>query len=358
MATNFPQTLGMQYDPYAELIAAQEAKLAKPQAPAYSPEEQAQRVAQNQREYELGMLGQLSGDQALGGVGGHVLKQAMAMRSPRVTEKGTADQLRGTFTYSPEYLREQDQNQLARFQQASAGAQQQKILAANAAAERADLARQRAEDQRALHAAIASNRTEPLVAVIGPDGAPVYLPRSQANGMRPAPTGGGGAAGEDERKAAGWFDQASLAFATMKDAMTKEPQAASPGYLEMGAKAVPKLGEDLSYMAQSPQRQRFTTAASSFSEAVLRAATGAGVTRDEAMQKVRELTPRFGESAEATADKEARASMYLGSLLKRAGRAAPQTGGASGGWGPSPAAGGDGWGIRPIVAPNPTHGGQ
>lgn len=322
MATNFPQTLGQYSDPYAAMIAAQEARLAQPQAPAYTPEQQAQRIAQNQREYELGMLGQLSGDEALSGAGGHVLRQALAARSPRVTEKGVADPLRGTFTYSPDYLREQDEAKLGRYQQASAGARSQYEQARAAAAERADLARQRAQDQRELRALMASNRAEPLVAVVGPDGNPVLVPRSQAQGMRPAATGGGQPS-EDERKAGGWLQQASLAFANMEQASKKAPTAAKPTLGERALSMVPMVGDDLAFANMPDERQQFVSAASSFSEAVLRAATGAGVNEAEARQKVLELTPRFGEREASLADKRARTEMYLRSLELRAGRALP-----------------------------------
>lgn len=96
MAQVLTQALGGDFDPYAAMIEAQRAQLAKPMAPAYTPEEQQQRIAQNQREYMLGLAAALSGDEGIAGVGGHVLKNALAARAPRVTEKGVADPLRGT----------------------------------------------------------------------------------------------------------------------------------------------------------------------------------------------------------------------------------------------------------------------
>lgn len=317
---------GEYVDPYQALLEAQRAKIAQPQGPMYSPEEQAQRVAQNQREYEVGMLGLLSGDQNLGGAGGHVLKQAMAARTPRVTERGTTDQLRGTHTYFPEFLRQQDEDKYAQMQQRSAQAFGSHQEAQQRAAERADLARQRSEDQRALHALIGSNRPEPLVAIVGADGKPVLVPRSQANGMTPY-SAGGSQPNEDERKAAGWLQQAGLAFTNMSQAIKKDPAAAQPTVKEKAAGFVPWVGRDLAFASMDDSRQQYTTAASSFSEAVLRAATGAGVNKDEALQKVEELTPRFGEKEASIKDKENRALMYLQSLQVRAGRAAPAGGG-------------------------------
>lgn len=313
---------GEYVDPFQAILEAQRAKIAQPQAPMYSPEEQAQRVAQNQREYEIGMLGLLSGDQGLGGVGGHVLKQAMAARQPRVTERGTTDQLRGTHTYFPEFLRQQDEDKYAQMQQRSAQAFGAHQEAQQRAAERADLARQRSEDQRALHALIGSNRPEPLVAIVGSDGKPVLVPRSQANGMTPY-SPGGSQPGEDERKAGGWLQQASLAFTNMAQAARKDPEAVSPTIKERAARFIPFAGDDVAFATMSEPRQQYTTAASSFSEAVLRAATGAGVNKEEALQKINELTPRIGESPGSIADKQKRMEMYLQSLELRAGRALP-----------------------------------
>lgn len=150
MAQVLTQALGEYVDPYAAAIAAQRARLEQPQAPAFTPEQQAQRVAQNRQLMELGLLGQLSGDQGFGEVGGQVLRQAVAARSPRVTERGTADPLRGTFTYSPEFLREQDETKLAKLEQASAGARGNYQSQLAAAAERRERDREKFENQKEL----------------------------------------------------------------------------------------------------------------------------------------------------------------------------------------------------------------
>lgn len=151
MATMFPQTLGAEYvGPYAAAIAAQRARLEQPQAPAFTPEQQAQRVAQNQRLMELGLLGRLSGDQGFGEVGGEVLRQAVTARTPRVTERGTADPLRGTFTYSPDYLREKDEAELKNLERASAAVRGNRQSQLDAAAERRERDREKFENQKEL----------------------------------------------------------------------------------------------------------------------------------------------------------------------------------------------------------------
>jgi hypothetical protein len=120
---------------------------------------------------------------------------------------------------------------------------------------------------------------------------------------------------EDERKAAGWVNQARLASQQMNDAILKDPTASDQGIIET------VLPSGLSRPILSEQRQRFNDAASSFAEAALRAATGAGINESEAKQKIYELTPRYGDKPSAIQDKVTRQEMYLKSLESRAGSA-------------------------------------
>lgn len=141
--------------------------------------------------------------------------------------------------------------------------------------------------------------------------------------------GGGGVATEDERKAAGWLAQATNAYNNMLGAMyTKEGKktgAEAPGVIESAVKGLPFVGEGSAALARGTDRQKFTQAASSLSEALLRAATGAGVNKDEAKQKLEELTPLFTDDAETRKQKLAAIPVYLESLKSRAGRAAPSS---------------------------------
>lgn len=128
-------------------------------------------------------------------------------------------------------------------------------------------------------------------------------------------------ASEDERKAAGWLNQATKAWENMKAVAFDEL-----GKIKTGV-AVPSLGESLPLPGAiknsmlSPDRQKFNQAASSLSEALLRAATGAGVNAYEAEQKIAELTPKFGDSEDVIIQKFEAVPMYLESLKARSGRA-------------------------------------
>jgi hypothetical protein len=165
-------------------------------------------------------------------------------------------------------------------------------------------------------------------------GAPVYQNNktgllmthdAQGNPVRyqGAPTGKN-AASEDERKGAGWLGQAENAKANVDRVVAEHPNAMKPGVVESVAGWLPgKWGDDLANSVRSGDRQKFVQAASSFSEAALRMATGAGVNRDEAIQKINELTPRFGDKPDVIKQKMESWDGYIAQFKARAGRAAP-----------------------------------
>jgi hypothetical protein len=143
-----------------------------------------------------------------------------------------------------------------------------------------------------------------------------------------AATAGTGKLTEDQGKATGWLVQADNAFGNMKKAMAADSSAARPGLTDAIA-AIPSfgLGEVAANSMRSPARQQFMQGASSLSEALLRAATGAGVNKDEALQKVKELTPVFGEDSTTTKQKMDSIPLYIESLKVRAGPGAKQLSG-------------------------------
>jgi hypothetical protein len=82
------------------------AELAKPEAaagPMFTPEQVEQRQTQNDSLVHAGLVGQLSQDKAISGVGGGVFKQALAARQPVTSKQGILDPLTGQLSESPEY---------------------------------------------------------------------------------------------------------------------------------------------------------------------------------------------------------------------------------------------------------------
>jgi hypothetical protein len=136
-----------------------------------------------------------------------------------------------------------------------------------------------------------------------------------------------GPASEDERKAGAWFAQASNARNNMESIVRTAPSAAYPSVAERAAGFIPGVGADIANALRPENRQKFVQAAESMSEALLRAATGAGVTKDETNQKLRELVPQLGDKPGTVQQKLAAYDVYMGALRTRAGRALP-TGGS------------------------------
>jgi hypothetical protein len=151
----FPMTLGPPpdpqfVDPYEAQMAALRKKMEQPPAPLYTPEQIGERRATNQREYELGLLGQLSGNEQLGNVGGQIFKRALAQRDPRLSERGSTDQLSGQFQYSPDYMRQHEEMQMAALESKSAQERSRFDAARASAEERRWLATQGLQNQRFL----------------------------------------------------------------------------------------------------------------------------------------------------------------------------------------------------------------
>ena len=146
------------------------------------------------------------------------------------------------------------------------------------------------------------------------------------SGVQPL-LGKGAGMTEDQGKATGWLVQAESAYKNMKSAMAANPGASMPGLNDVLAK-VPMMGPVANSM-RGEERQRFLQSSESFHEAVLRAATGAGVNKDEAAQKARELTPQLGDSQAVINQKMAAYPVYIESLKVRAGPGAKKAAGIS-----------------------------
>lgn len=158
--------------------------------------------------------------------------------------------------------------------------------------------------------------------VAGPDGKPLMGKRADQTLT------------EDQGKATGWLVQAENAYKNMLaagfDAKGEPKSAAYPG-INDALGWLPGVG-GLANALRTEDRQKFLQASSSLSEALLRAATGAGVNEAEAAQKIRELTPLWGEAAAVTKQKMDSIPLYIASLKIRAGPGASRAaaiGGAS-----------------------------
>lgn len=149
---------------------------------------------------------------------------------------------------------------------------------------------------------------------------PVGQPVVDAGGQ---PIGGNKAKlTEDQGKATSWLVQANNAFKNMQDVTARNPSATKPGMADAVA-AIPGMSA-IGNSFRSPDRQKFNQGASSLSEALLRAATGAGINQHEAEQKIREVTPVWGDSDEVIKQKMDAIPLYIDSLKVRSGPGAKQ----------------------------------
>ena len=148
-----------------EMALAQLAQPKSPAPPRYTPEEIAARIQSNNQQMELGLLGQMSQDEAMGNVGGQIFKQAMSARTPVQNTRGTLDPLTGETALDPAYAEEQDDRQRDRVFQAALRFEDQRMRAderaARAAAE-AQLRRELAATRSGANAGIAQLRADLL----------------------------------------------------------------------------------------------------------------------------------------------------------------------------------------------------
>ena len=174
-----------------------------------------------------------------------------------------------------------------------------------------------------------TNANQPLVAVLDANGQPTYVPRNQAMGKAPYNPNQAKLT-EDQAKASGWLSQATNAYNNMQNVMYKTDPTTGMPLLDANGKPQlnysnikPSTGEMLASSlgmpgaAQTAPRQKFVQAGSSMSEALLRAATGAGVNKEEAAQKVKELTPQYFDKPEVIQQKLEAIPVYLESLKVR-----------------------------------------
>ncbi|MGY4828198.1 hypothetical protein ACVNIS_06450 [Sphaerotilaceae bacterium SBD11-9] len=275
-------------NPYEQRLEAQRRLLADPM-----------RQSQAQRENALALLGMLSGDEALGNVGGAMLTKAARQQQReddqalRLEDKAAA--------YSGAYA---EARQRTQERQEAAEAQRQF----------------QGQQNELMRRALAGNQG--LVQVMGPNGAPMWVQRPDAIGQQPVPAGGGKPT-VDEAQSASRFNASRNAMDQVERVLKENPEAAQPNFKEYVTGKIPVFGEDAAYGAMTPQRQQFVTAMSTMGDAFMHDATGAGASDTEARRKLREITPVYGEHPATTSMKMQTAKTYLEGLRTRAGSAAP-----------------------------------
>lgn len=279
-------------DPFAPTIAAQRAMLEKA-------------MTERQRLHDLGMLGMLSGDEALGRVGGAVMRQGESQadyhrdRTDRL-EQRAADGQRAWQAARQQAQERTEQAEANRAWQAEQREMQRQFLASQNAATRA-----------------ARGSSEPLVQVFDPNsGAIMYAPRSQAVGMQAPPRATGNAT-EGERNAAGFAQRMTEATRLLDANEDRGKQSATTQALG----AVPMVGGYMQRGAMSAPQQQYDQASQDWIRAKLRKESGAAIGVQEMAQEYATYFPMPGDGPEVIAQKRQARAVANDGMWQSAGRA-------------------------------------
>ena len=156
-----------------------------------------------------------------------------------------------------------------------------------------------------------SGAPEPLHAVIGPDGKPVLLPRSQAVGKTPA-SGTSKAASGLEKRALNFFNRAQQADKELEDLESQIQQ------LDLGGQAWQALAPNF---LQTQLGQSYTAAQRAFTEARLRKDSGAAIPPQEFKNDRQTYFAQPGDSNETLEQKRRGRAAILASLGFESGQA-------------------------------------
>lgn len=160
---------------------------------------------------------------------------------------------------------------------------------------------------------------EPLEAVIGADGNPILLPRSQARGMRPATTREQPT--EDERKSAGFYRQMQEAMATLDEV---ENDLSEKDLYQIQSLPQEELMGLANRGQMSEAAKRYLRAFEQFTEARMRPVSGAAISDSEFARDRRTYAKQFAETPAVAKDRKAARTSALEALKSRASRALPK----------------------------------
>ena len=273
---------------------------------------------ENDKAYKLGMVAMLNPNQGVQQLGGTMFKNALAQRTPQVTEHGIANPLTGEWSYSPEYQRQKLDAQITAARQHAADTEDKGI-------DRTAARREGYAFKKWMAANKPQQPDRTLVIVQNPDGSLSYKPRGEAAGMAAPPTTAstGGNASEGERKAATLLSRLDFSRTQLDQAVKDEPAAEVSTVTNKGLQQVPYVGEDLANIKQSPARQRVEAAQLDILDAALTLGTGAAYTREQLKGYARSYFAQPGDDPTTRADKKARLANVIKAAEIAAGRAGP-----------------------------------
>lgn len=148
--------------------------------------------------------------------------------------------------------------------------------------------------------------------------------RLEFDKSKPAKAAGGGNATEGERKAATLLARMDGSLKQLESVLEKNPNAAKPGMLAEGLRAMPIFGGDTPANIVTPEaRQRVEAAQLDILDAALTLGTGAAYTKEQLQGYRKSYFPQIGDDANTVKDKQDRLNNVLQAARIAAGRAAP-----------------------------------
>lgn len=173
-------------------------------------------------------------------------------------------------------------------------------------------------------------KSEPLESIVGPDGKPLLVRRSAAEGKTPftKPSGGvnvnvNNIPSGEERKGATLAVRLEGALQALQKIEEIDPSALSPTLPEKAVGSVTEMGANA---IRSPLRQQAAAAQLDALDAALTLSTGAAYTREQLEGLRNSYFPQIGDDPATVASKQARYEALVNSAYIAAGRAAPQVG--------------------------------
>ena len=160
---------------------------------------------------------------------------------------------------------------------------------------------------------------EPLESVIGEDGEPVLVPRSQARGRRPGATREQPT--EDERKSVGFHRQMEQAIAIMD---VTEDQLTETELYQIQTLPQEELLGAMNRGNMSEAAKRYLRAFEQFTEARMRPISGAAINDSEYARDRRTYARQYSETEALRGDRISARQGALETLQMRAGRAFPK----------------------------------
>lgn len=170
-------------------------------------------------------------------------------------------------------------------------------------------------------------KTEPLEAIVGPDGKALLVPRSQAVNKTPfiKPAAGvtvnNNIPSGDERKGATLAVRLEGALQGLSKISQLDPGALTPSLPEKAVGSVSEMGANA---LRSPLRQQAAAAQLDALDAALTLSTGAAYTKEQLEGLRNSYFPQVGDDPATVAAKQQRFEALVNSAYIAAGRAAPQ----------------------------------